>query len=73
MQTRLADFLGRPPQRWNGGDKEALTTAEWTATVDIIEDDEQYVIKAELSEIPKEGIKVTPPEWCARDLRGTQA
>jgi HSP20 family protein len=40
-------------------DKEAMTVAEWMPTVDITEDDKEYLIKAELPEVRKEDVKVT--------------
>jgi HSP20 family protein len=45
----------------NGGSKgeEALTTAEWMPLVDIIEDEKQYIIAAELPDVRKEDVKVT--------------
>jgi HSP20 family protein len=39
--------------------KEPLTTTEWTPSVDITEDDKEYLVKAELPEVKKEDVKVT--------------
>ena len=38
---------------------EAMTIAEWIPTVDIIEDDKEFVVKAELPEVKKDDVKVT--------------
>ena len=58
-QNRLARFLGLPPVRHGNGDKESLTVAEWAPTVDIIEDDKEWLVKADLPEVKKEDVKVT--------------
>src|SRR2546426_5453884 len=36
----------------------SMTIAEWAPLVDIIEDEKEYLIKAELPEIKKEDVKV---------------
>jgi HSP20 family protein len=58
MQSRLATLFGRMPVRKDGG-KEAMTVAEWVPLVDIVEDEKEYLIKAELPEVKKEDVKVT--------------
>ena len=45
--------------RTPNGKEEALTVAEWAPLVDIVEDDKQYLIKAELPEVSKEDVKIT--------------
>ena len=65
LQTRLATFahlFGRAPVRAPNGKEEALTVAEWAPLVDIVEDDKQYLIKAELPEVKKDDVKVTVQE-----------
>ena len=59
LQTRLSTLLGRAPVRKDGGKDEAMTVAEWAPLVDIVEDDHEYLIKAEVPEVKKEDIKVT--------------
>jgi HSP20 family protein len=50
--------LSTPPSP--GGDaRQSLTTTEWAPTVDISEDPNQYLIKAELPEVKREDVKVT--------------
>jgi HSP20 family protein len=39
--------------------REEITLADWAPLADITEDDKEYVIKAELPEIPPENVKVT--------------
>jgi HSP20 family protein len=57
LQERLATLFGRlPPHR---DQEERLTTAQWLPLVDIIEDDKEYLIKAELPEVRKEDVKVS--------------
>ena len=59
---RLAGLFG-PLSRLRDFEKdEALTAAEWAPLVDIVEDDQEYLIKAELPEVRKEDIKVTVAE-----------
>lgn len=59
MQQRLASFWNSDPFRINGGDKETLTMAEWSPRVDIVEDEKEIVVKAELPEVKKDDVKVT--------------
>ncbi len=62
LQDRLATLFGRlPPHR---DQDERLTLAQWAPLVDIIEDEKEYLIKAELPEVRKEDVKVsvTVPE-----------
>ncbi len=55
---RLSTLFGRASVKTNGEQQEALTVTEWAPLVDIVEDDTQYVIKAELPGLKKEEIKV---------------
>jgi HSP20 family protein len=58
MERRLATLMGRPVAR-REGETEALTVAEWAPLVDIVEEEKEYLIKAELPEMKKEEVKVT--------------
>jgi HSP20 family protein len=59
MRTQFNRLLGeRLPLRKNGGSEE-LELTEWLPPVDIIEDDKEYTIKAELPGLAKENVKVT--------------
>ena len=59
MQNRLASLWNLEPFRTNGGKEESLTVAAWCPRVDIVEDDKEIVVKAELPEMKKEDVKVT--------------
>lgn len=43
---------------WLAKNEESMTLADWTPSVDIGENDKEYVVKAELPEVKKEDIKV---------------
>ena len=57
MQRRMSSFFDIAPAG-NGGDKELLTASEWLPSVDISEDDKEFLVKAELPDVKKEDIKV---------------
>ena len=57
MQNRLGNFFGGFP-RFVNGNGESLTLPEWSPQVDIVEDDKEYLIKADLPEMKKENVKV---------------
>jgi HSP20 family protein len=59
LQNRLSTLFGRAPVRKDGGREEAMTLAEWAPLVDIIEEEKEYRIKAELPEVNKSNVKVT--------------
>jgi HSP20 family protein len=59
LQNRLSTRFGRAPVRKDGGREEAMTLAEWAPLVDIIEEEKEYRIKAELPEVSKPDVKVT--------------
>lgn len=59
MQNRLAALWPADPLRFNGGAEEALTVTEWSPRVDIVEDDREFLVKAELPELKREDVKVT--------------
>jgi HSP20 family protein len=54
----LEELEKRLSSRSGLGEREALTLAEWSPSVDITEDDKEYVIKADLPEVKKEDVKV---------------
>jgi HSP20 family protein len=58
-QHRLAQFFGLSPARTGDGGREAMTVTEWAPSVDIIEDDKEWLLKADLPEVKKEDVKVT--------------
>ena len=52
---RFGKSIGWPPS----GERQTLTTTDWAPRVDIIENEKEYLIKAELPEVKKEEVKVT--------------
>jgi HSP20 family protein len=58
-QHRLASLWNRDPFRIKDGQEEALTVSEWSPRVDSVEDDKEFLIKAELPEMKREDVKVT--------------
>ena len=57
VQNRLSSFFNGFPTRYpaNG---DAFKLATWSPNVDIIEDDNEYLVKADLPEVKKEDVKV---------------
>ena len=58
LESRLAMMLASRAATGDGG-KEAMTVAEWSPLVDIIEDEKQFLIRAELPDMKKEQVKLT--------------
>ncbi|MDA0750454.1 MAG: Hsp20/alpha crystallin family protein [Verrucomicrobia bacterium] len=57
LQNRLNHYFGTPtPTRT--ADEESMAPARWAPLVDIVEDEKEYLIKAELPEIKKDDISV---------------
>jgi HSP20 family protein len=59
IQNRMASILNWDALRPTTGKEETLTVADWSPRVDIVEDEKEYVVKAELPEMKKEDVKVT--------------
>jgi HSP20 family protein len=59
FQNRILSAFNPASSRRGNNGQESLTLAEWTPVVDIAEDDQHYVITAELPEVKKEDVKVT--------------
>ena len=64
LQNRLSNFFTLPASRYSHNfaancEEESLTVSQWAPTVDIVEDDNSYCIKAELPGVSKEKVKVT--------------
>ncbi len=58
ISERFNRIFGRLTTRREGG-REAMTVADWVPTVDITEDEKEYLIKAEIPEVDKKDVKVT--------------
>ena len=52
-------FLAGFPNRMGSDEIHSLTVADWSPEVDISEDDQGYLLKADLPETKKEDVKVT--------------
>jgi len=59
MQDRVLRNFGMGLNRRIPEGQQPLTTSEWAPSVDIVEDDHEYLIKAELPEVNKDDVKVT--------------
>ncbi len=59
LQSRFAKLFGLAPPRLGNGGKELMTVSEWAPLVDIIEDEKEYLVKADLPDVKKEDVKVT--------------
>lgn len=58
LESRLATMLATRATTGDGR-KEAMTVAEWSPLVDIMEDEKQFLIRAELPDMKKEQVKLT--------------
>jgi len=59
LQNRFAKYFGLGLPRFGNGAKELMTISAWEPSVDIIEDEKEYLVKADLPEVKKEDVKVT--------------
>lgn len=59
LHDRVLRALYRRSDTQDEDGMQSLTAAEWSPVVDIVEDDKEYLIKAELPEVPKEDVKIT--------------
>ncbi len=59
LQSRLSTLFGRAPVRKDGEREEKMTLVDWAPLVDVIEDEKEYLVKAELPDIKKEDVKIT--------------
>ena len=58
VQDRFHTIFGGFPTRLFGNGK-SIKTTDWSPQVDILEDDHEYLVKADLPEMKKEDVKVT--------------
>ena len=61
MQRHVNSWLDWDPFRRGTliPEEREIMASEWTPVVDIVEDDKEYLIKAELPEVEKKDVKVT--------------
>jgi HSP20 family protein len=62
FQHGLDSFLGGSSLHRPEGQEEPMAVVDWSPLVDISENDQEYLIKAELPEVKKEDVKVTAQE-----------
>lgn len=55
FQHRVLNALGNA----GTGEREGTAVAEWVPVVDILEDEKEYLVKAELPEVARENVHVT--------------
>jgi HSP20 family protein len=58
LQNRFGSFFGTFPKRMGSGNGGELTIPDWSPMVDITEDDNEYLVKADLPEMKKEDVKI---------------
>lgn len=58
LQNRVLNVLNTGTSR-TASNKTDAPAADWVPVVDIIEDDKEFLIKAELPEVQKENVRVT--------------
>jgi HSP20 family protein len=54
----LLRSMQRTFSMWPSKEAEPVTSAQWSPSVDISEDDKEFVLKAELPDVPKQDIEV---------------
>jgi len=59
MSSRLNRLFGAPKGNGWGTSEEPLTVGTWSPAVDVIENEKEYLVKAELPEVKKEDVKVS--------------
>jgi HSP20 family protein len=59
LQNRFAKLFSLSPPRLAEGGKELMTLTEWAPSVDIVEDEQEFLVKADLPDVKKEDVKVT--------------
>lgn len=59
IQNRMAKYFGHGATRIADIKEEQMTLSEWAPSVDIIEDEKEWLVKADLPEVKKEDVKVS--------------
>ncbi len=59
LHQQLSTAFGRSPWRKEDNSREAVTLPTWAPLVDITEDENEFLIKAELPEVRKEDVRVS--------------
>jgi len=58
-QGLLNRIFGLPPARSGTGGQEAMSVPGWAPSVDISEDDKEWLVTADLPDVKKDDVKVT--------------
>ena len=58
MQGRLSSILGRPTRLGTSSENESITVPEWSPLADIIEAENEYLIRAEIPDVEKDAVTV---------------
>jgi len=58
LQNRFSTMFNRVPLKGEELKEEALALTQWMPAVDIVEDDKEYLIKAELPDVKREDVHV---------------
>ena len=58
FQNRLLHAINTSPQQCENGECKTAV-ADWVPVVDVVEDEKEYLIKAELPEVTKDNVRVT--------------
>jgi len=59
LQNRVLHALQTSPSQCENGQCRPSAAADWVPVVDVVEDEKEYLIKAELPEVSKENVRVT--------------
>ena len=71
LQNRLATMFGRIPQRQGARTgNEAMTTADWAPMADISEDENAFLLKLDLPEVPKDAVRVSGERKLEKEEQG---
>ncbi len=63
LSTRLARIFGRTPSATGAArGEEAMTVTEWSPSVDIVEDEKEWLLKVDLPDVKRDDVKVTVEE-----------
>ena len=58
LQNRFTTMFNRIPMKGEDLKEETLALTQWMPAVDIVEDDKEYLIKAELPDVKREDVHV---------------
>ena len=57
LEKRMTSMFGRRPVR-SDDSQEQITTSQWAPLVDIVEDENEFLLKADLPEVDKKNVKI---------------